>query len=190
VLADLGTLGGDSTITSWLNDAGEVVGGTTTAGEATFDATLWRDGSVTDLGTLEGDCGSFAHAVNSTGQIVGNRIPPGLRVAPEPSRASFGLPEICSFHPDLWTKKISHRGFIEDRRKNRPPLTWIDPEVASLFAFLRGIPSPIVNQLSLSCTTTTIRIQGWIQHSQRDTPNGSAAVPAVGPGSVLPASTN
>ena len=53
-----------------------------------------------------------------------------------------------------------------------------------------GIPSPVMNQLSLSCTTTTIRIQGWIQHSQRDTPNGNAAVPAVGPGSVLPASTN
>jgi len=65
---------------------------------------------------------------------LGNRIPPGLRVAPESSRASFGLPEICSFHPGLVTKKISHWVFIEDRRKNRPPLTCIDPEVASFFA--------------------------------------------------------
>ena len=68
---DLGTLGGDFTITTWLNDAGEVVGGTTTAGEAEFHAALWRDGSITDLGTLDGDCFSLAHAVNSSGQIVG-----------------------------------------------------------------------------------------------------------------------
>jgi probable HAF family extracellular repeat protein len=33
VLTDLGTLGGDFAITSWLNDVGDVVGGTTTAGE-------------------------------------------------------------------------------------------------------------------------------------------------------------
>ena len=71
VLTDLGTLGGDFTITTWLNDAGEVVGGTTTAGEAEFHAALWRDGSITDLGTLDGDCFSLAHAVNSSGQIVG-----------------------------------------------------------------------------------------------------------------------
>ena len=47
-----------------------------------------------------------------------------------------------------------------------------------------------VHQSSCSCTTTTIRIHGWIQHSQRDTPSGSAELPAVGPASVLPASTN
>jgi probable HAF family extracellular repeat protein len=70
-MTDLGTLGGDFTITMWLNDEGEVVGGTTTAGEALFHATLWRDGAITDLGTVQGDCFSFAHAVNSTGQIVG-----------------------------------------------------------------------------------------------------------------------
>jgi probable HAF family extracellular repeat protein len=71
VLTDLGTLGGDFTITSWLNDAGDVVGGTTTTGEALFRATLWRHGAITDLGALDDDCISFAHAINSKGQIVG-----------------------------------------------------------------------------------------------------------------------
>src|ERR1700687_2997496 len=47
-----------------------------------------------------------------------------------------------------------------------------------------------VNQSSCSCTTTTIRIHGWMQHCQRVTPAGRSGVPAVGPGSVLPASTN
>jgi probable HAF family extracellular repeat protein len=67
----LGTLGGDFTITSWLNDAGDVVGGTTTAGEATFHATLWRDGTIIDLGAPDDDCISLAHAINSKGRIVG-----------------------------------------------------------------------------------------------------------------------
>ena len=48
----------------------------------------------------------------------------------------------------------------------------------------------VVNQSSFSCTTTIIRIHGWTQHSHLDTPFGNAALPAVGPDSVFPASTN
>jgi len=55
----------------WLNDAGDVVGGTSTAGEEFFHATLWRKGVIQDLGTLEGDCFSFAGAISSHDQIVG-----------------------------------------------------------------------------------------------------------------------
>jgi hypothetical protein len=38
-------------------------------------------------------------------------VPPGLRVAPESPRASFGLPEICSFHPGLMDQEDLTPGF-------------------------------------------------------------------------------
>jgi len=40
-----------------------------------------------------------------------SRVPPGLRVAPESPRASFGLPEICSFHPGLMDQEDLMPGF-------------------------------------------------------------------------------
>ena len=53
-----------------LNDAGEIVGA---AGfpDHPYDAYIWRDGSPTDLGFLEGDCFSEAFAMNSRSQVVG-----------------------------------------------------------------------------------------------------------------------
>jgi len=70
-LKDLGTLGGTFSISIWLNNAGEAVGGATTTNDESFHATLWKDGRITDLGTIEGDCFSQAFAINSKGQIVG-----------------------------------------------------------------------------------------------------------------------
>ena len=70
-LSDLGTLGGTFSIALWLNDAGEAVGGATTAGDQAFRATLWKQAVIKDLGTLPGDCFSRADAINSKGQIVG-----------------------------------------------------------------------------------------------------------------------
>jgi probable HAF family extracellular repeat protein len=67
----LGTLGGSFSIAYWLNNAGESVGGATTSGDALFHATHWKNGAITDLGTLDGDCFSQAWAINSKGQIVG-----------------------------------------------------------------------------------------------------------------------
>jgi probable HAF family extracellular repeat protein len=40
-----------------------------------FDAYLWRNGVATDLGTLDGDCGSEADAINSKGQVIGTSFP-------------------------------------------------------------------------------------------------------------------
>jgi probable HAF family extracellular repeat protein len=70
-LTDLGTLGGSSSIAYWLNSLGEAVGGAYTPNNESFRATLWRNGQITDLGTLPGDCFSIAFGVNSKGQIVG-----------------------------------------------------------------------------------------------------------------------
>lgn len=66
------TTGGRPIVANAINDAGTVVG----AGafpNAPFDAYAWRNGVATDLGHLD-DCGSFAHAINSRGQVVGYTI--------------------------------------------------------------------------------------------------------------------
>ncbi len=71
-LQDLGTFGGDFSFAHWIDDSGEVVGGATTRNNGLLRAARWKDGHVTNLGTLNGDPCSFAVGSNSRGQIVGN----------------------------------------------------------------------------------------------------------------------
>ena len=71
VLTDLGTLGGSFGLVGWINDAGDIVGGSSTPNDESFRATLWRKGVIHDLGTLDGDCFSQASAINARGQVVG-----------------------------------------------------------------------------------------------------------------------
>jgi probable HAF family extracellular repeat protein len=82
-LVDLGTFGGDDGNANWLNDAGEVVGHATysvlcpVSGEGPIDhAYLWRNGVMSDLGTVPGinplEGLSSAWGINSKTQIVGN----------------------------------------------------------------------------------------------------------------------
>jgi probable HAF family extracellular repeat protein len=74
VLTDLGTLGGSFGLVGWLNDAGDIVGGASTANDESFRATLWTKGVIHDLGTLDGDCFSAAISINNNDQIVGLSI--------------------------------------------------------------------------------------------------------------------
>jgi probable HAF family extracellular repeat protein len=69
VLTDLGTLGGDNGQALWLNDAGEVIGQADLPGSLVHHGFLWRNGVMTDLGTLGST--SFAEEINSHGQVVG-----------------------------------------------------------------------------------------------------------------------
>jgi probable HAF family extracellular repeat protein len=73
-LVDLNTssTGGNPITVNVINDAGEIVGGADFSGTggSPFDAYLWRNGVVTDLGNL-GDCASKGHNINSQGQVVG-----------------------------------------------------------------------------------------------------------------------
>jgi probable HAF family extracellular repeat protein len=87
VTSDLGVLhGGRSSQANWISANGLIAGisqnGKTDplfAGFPEFRAVLWKNGRITDLGTLpEGGYESLANAVNSRGQVVGlatNTIP-------------------------------------------------------------------------------------------------------------------
>jgi probable HAF family extracellular repeat protein len=64
-------IGGSFLFANSINDDGEVVGAAAFQ-DHPFDAAIWKDSVVTDLGTLPGDCFSQAFVTNSRGQIVGN----------------------------------------------------------------------------------------------------------------------
>ena len=78
-LKDLGTLGGDNAGALWLNDAGAVVGYADlppsppgcTGLTCVHHAFLWKNGVITDLGSIGTDPCSRALSINSRGQIVG-----------------------------------------------------------------------------------------------------------------------
>jgi probable HAF family extracellular repeat protein len=63
-LVDLGTLGGDSSYATAMNDRGAVVGRSQVA-DGTYHGFLWRNGAMADLGRLS------PIDVNNRGQIVG-----------------------------------------------------------------------------------------------------------------------
>ena len=62
------SVGGNVLVANVINDAGEVAGAAAFPNQA-FDAAVWKNGVVTDLGFLEGDCGSEAWSINSNGQV-------------------------------------------------------------------------------------------------------------------------
>lgn len=63
-LVDLGTLGGESSFATAINDHGDVVGSSQTA-DGTYHGFLWRNGEMTDLGAVN------PYDINNKGQIVG-----------------------------------------------------------------------------------------------------------------------
>src|SRR5205085_2419959 len=74
---DLGTLGGTLSVSAAVNDRGQVVGASTTAGEGQGHAFSWtKQGGMVDLGTL-GGTSAQAFAVNGRGQVVGSTTTSG-----------------------------------------------------------------------------------------------------------------
>jgi probable HAF family extracellular repeat protein len=70
-MKDLGTLGGTFGFATWINDIGEVVGIANTLNDQGLHAFFWRDGVMTDIGTIGSDPASQANSINSRGQVVG-----------------------------------------------------------------------------------------------------------------------
>src|SRR5438309_1197975 len=69
-MRDLGTLGGDRTYGSGLNNAEQVTGYSGTSGNGPDHAFLYRSGQMIDLATLGGrDSGGLS--INEAGQVVG-----------------------------------------------------------------------------------------------------------------------
>ena len=77
-MKDLGTLGGDFGYATWLNEDGEVVGVASLPipcpgceqGPQVYHGFFWKQGVMTDLGTLD-KC-SITFGINSKSQIVGS----------------------------------------------------------------------------------------------------------------------
>ena len=69
-LTDLGTLSGSYSYPVAINEAGQVIGSSTLAGNASSHAFVWEGGVLTDLGTLGGST-SYSVAINEAGQVLG-----------------------------------------------------------------------------------------------------------------------
>jgi probable HAF family extracellular repeat protein len=100
-LTDLGTLpGGYNSYSQSANTRGTAVGGSETGvtdpvvGIPEYDAVLWRDGHITNLGTLGGN-ESLAFDINNRGQIVGA----AANTVPDPA-SFFGF--ATQTRPFLW----------------------------------------------------------------------------------------
>lgn len=71
-VTDLGTLGGDASEAIGLNESGQVVGWSYTAGNSSRHAFLSSDGNMIDLNGLPGySAESRAIGINTSGQVVG-----------------------------------------------------------------------------------------------------------------------
>ena len=78
-MVNLGNFGGTCTFAAALNNRGQVVGGSSLAGDQVQHPFLWDRGSILDLGTFGGDVGT-ALAINDPGAVVGYATYPGDQV--------------------------------------------------------------------------------------------------------------
>ena len=78
-MIDVGTLGGHGGFAAALNNHGEVVGNSNTAGDTGTHPFFWSNGVITDLGTFGGNFGD-GNDLNDNGEVVGDGYFPGDQV--------------------------------------------------------------------------------------------------------------
>jgi probable HAF family extracellular repeat protein len=88
-VVDLGTLGGTLVGPNTINDRGWVVGGSTLTGDKSGHAFLWRDGAMTDLGSLGGPNSVAAGVKDNRGLVAGG----AETASPDPLAENF-----CNFN--------------------------------------------------------------------------------------------
>ena len=71
-LTDLGSLGGNQTISTGLNGHGQVIGYSAVVTNGDSHGFLYQNGSMQDLGTLSGGTSSAANGINRLGQVAGD----------------------------------------------------------------------------------------------------------------------
>jgi probable HAF family extracellular repeat protein len=118
IKTDLGTLpGGASSAAFWINAHGLIVGNSQNGeldpvipGLPQIRAVLWKDGNITDLGTLGGGQ-SYAEAINDRGQVTGLSV--------------NTIPDPFSFHYLFLygsSKGTQARGFLWDKEEGMQDL--------------------------------------------------------------------
>jgi len=102
-VTDLGTLGGTFSLAFGINNRGWVDGQTNLQGDNEAHAFLWREGVMTDLGTLGGPNSSVGYPPNERGKIAGYSD----TSTPDPLGEDFcffGTHLMCL--PFLWQKDV------------------------------------------------------------------------------------
>jgi probable HAF family extracellular repeat protein len=74
-MSDLGTIGGRNAVGEWINEGGDVIGfGSRAGNDVLIYAFLSHNGTITDLGTVEGDNSSNAFGINNKRRSSGAKL--------------------------------------------------------------------------------------------------------------------
>lgn len=102
-------VGGLAGSASGINNAGQIVGAYVTPGGQT-NAFVWNNGSLVNLGTLNGGTWSTANAINASGQIVGTSAT-GLNTFAAFFSNGAGMTSLCpSCTGSSWANAVNSSG--------------------------------------------------------------------------------